>query len=161
MIEELISQNKRLFLNLDVIFIVKAVLFGITSIVNIIKDLKERTVTSSIFIILTIFSLLCQLFFIRNTFFLSFIAVLLILIIFSIIFILSKGGIGFGDMFYLGFFASMFGYFITIFAFLFSFWIATIVLIIPYLLRKIDKKTKIPFIPFIFAGCTGAILLLS
>ncbi|HOV13005.1 MAG TPA: prepilin peptidase, partial [Spirochaetota bacterium] len=75
----------------------------------------------------------------------------MISIIFMIILFISKGGIGQGDMFYLCFFASMFGYIISFIAFLLSFWIATIILIIPYLLKKIDKKTKIPFLPFIFS----------
>jgi|GEM_PF-4697873 len=73
--------------------------------------------------------------------------------VFLLIFFISKGGIGLGDMFYLGLFASCFGYLFTITAFVLSFWIATIVLIFPFIIGRIDKKTKIPFIPFLFIGC--------
>jgi leader peptidase (prepilin peptidase) / N-methyltransferase len=77
------------------------------------------------------------------------------------VFFLSKQGIGLGDMFYLAFFASLYGYALAVYAFILSFWIATAVLIIPYLKGKIDKKKKLPFSPFIFAGCIISVLSLT
>lgn len=55
-------------------------------------------------------------------------------------------------MFYLGFFSVTFGYFFSVIAFILSFWIATVILIIPYITKKLDRQTKIPFIPFLFMG---------
>lgn len=160
MIEELIKQNKQLFLTFNYILLVKIALFITVSIPNIITDIKSKSVSSMLFIILTVLSLLYQLIFSKDTFFHSLIGVILIVTTFLIILLVSKGGLGLGDMFYLGFFASMFGFIISLVAFLLSFWIATLILIIPYLTKKIGSKTKIPLLPFIFAGCICGIVIL-
>lgn len=159
MIEDLITSNRELFLSFNRIFFIKVFIFVTVSVINSIKDMKSRNVTSLMFIILTLISLICQLFFSFNTFFSSLIGVIVTLIVFLIIYFLSKGGIGQGDMFYLTFFASMFGYLITIIAFLLSFWIAAIVLIIPYFMGKIKRNTLIPFLPFMFVGCLSSLLI--
>ncbi len=76
-----------------------------------------------------------------------------------LIFFISREGIGLGDMFFLAFFSSLYGYFFSIITFLLSFWFAFLIMIFPYLLKKIDKKTKIPFIPFLFIGSILAIII--
>lgn len=79
--------------------------------------------------------------------------------VFLIIFFISKGGIGLGDMFYLIFFSSLFGYVFAAMAFLLSFWSAALVIIIPLFLKRINKQTKIPMMPFLFVGCVFALLV--
>lgn len=80
-------------------------------------------------------------------------------LLFTAIYFISKEGIGLGDMFYMGFFASIYGVFFSVISFFVSFWIASLVLIIPFLLKKIDSETKIPIIPFLFSGCLITISL--
>ena len=107
----------------------------------------------------SIASLVFWFFYNRNIFFICFFGYIGTIIIFLLIFIISREGIGLGAMFFVGFFASLYGYYFSVIAFLISFWFASLVLIIPYCLKKIDKKTKIPLIPFLFIGCFITIII--
>jgi len=73
-------------------------------------------------------------------------------VVFILIYTVSKGGIGMGDCKYTAIIAFQFGYY---------FWLQSIVICsiaalsisVPLLiLKKIDKKTRIPFIPFLTFG---------
>jgi len=61
-------------------------------------------------------------------------------------------------MFYIGFFASLYGAIFSVISFFISFWIASLVLIVPFLFKKINIDTKIPLIPFLFSGCMITII---
>jgi prepilin signal peptidase PulO-like enzyme (type II secretory pathway) len=66
---------------------------------------------------------------------------------------------GLGDMLHMCLFSSGFGWVFGLLAFLFSFWSATLILLIPMLTGKVLRKSKIPFIPFQLLGMIIALLL--
>ena len=131
----------------------------IISILNILLDIRYKKVFSSMLIFSTLLSLVFDFFYNKTIFINCIIGCFFIITIFLVIYFISKGGIGLGDMLYLVFFSSLYGYFFSIMAFLLSFWSAAVILLIPYLLKKIDKKTRIPLVPFLFFGCTVSILI--
>lgn len=129
------------------------------SIINIISDIKFKKVYSINLIITSMLGLTSWYLYNKILLINCLIGYFLISMIFLIIFFISRQGIGLGDLFYLAFFASLYGYFFSILAFLFSFWIATLILIIPYFLKRINLKTKISFVPFMFTGCLIALCI--
>jgi leader peptidase (prepilin peptidase) / N-methyltransferase len=157
-LENLFEINKKLFLDPGINFIIRMIIFVLISICCVISDIKKGELPSIILIILSVVLLIFELFVDRNVFFNILTGAVMSSVLFGIIIFFSKGGIGLGDMFYQIFFASLFGCFFAAAGFLFSFWIATLVLIIPFLLKKIDAKKRIPFIPFMFAGFVSVIL---
>ncbi len=155
----LIYQHLNLFCTLNPLGIFKIFFYLIISLINIINDIKNRSVFSILLVILTIADLIFWIFTNHRIFLICLFGCIGTLIIFFIIFFISGQGIGLGDMFYFIFFASLYGYLFSIIAFLLSFWIAALILIIPYALKYINKTTKIPLIPFLFTGCSLSILI--
>ncbi len=158
-ISNLLKNNVNVFFKDYYLNFFRLFFFLIISIINIIYDLKRKKVFSILLIISSCLSLSFLLFYDCRIFINCFAGCIVIIIVFLLIFFISKEGIGLGDMFYLAFFSSLYGYFFSFISFLLSFWIAALVLIIPYLIKKIDKKTKIPFVPFLFMGCVFSIII--
>lgn len=71
---------------------------------------------------------------------------------FYLIYLVTKGGIGIGDCKYTALIAVHFGYYFWIKSIFISSIIALFVTTTLYIRKKIDKKTKIPFIPFLVLG---------
>ena len=155
---DIFKKNAEIFFRLNFVTLVALLFFLVVSILNIINDLKNKKVFSIFLFFSSLAFLAFWGFYDINIFWVCLIGYVGVIVVFLCIFFISKEGIGLGDMLYLGFFASLYGYFFSIIAFFLSFWIATAILIIPFFLKKIDKKTKIPFIPFLFIGCFITIL---
>jgi len=156
---ELFTVNKNIFFTYDLVFYFKIVSFLIISVFNVISDLKSHRVYSKIMIVMSAIWVVISFFSGLYVMFSVISGVIMMIFVFSLIIYFSKGGMGLGDMFYLVLFASMFGLFYSTLAFLFSFWSATLLIIVPYMSGKIDKKIKLPFGPFIFIGCVGALVV--
>jgi leader peptidase (prepilin peptidase) / N-methyltransferase len=156
---EIFKSNSKLYLIPDVISISRFLLFVIVSIFCIVSDIKKKEISSLVLIILTILSLIFDFIYNKTIFLYCLYGILFSVIVFTLIYLISKKGIGLGDMFYLSFFAGLYGYILTITAFITGFWAGTIILIIPLIKGKITRKTEIPFIPFLFTGGMIAISL--
>jgi leader peptidase (prepilin peptidase)/N-methyltransferase len=115
-------------------------------------DIGKREIPSILLIILSAIALIVEFFLNKTAFFYCLYGIIFSAAIFFAIYLISKRGIGFGDMFYLIFYSALYGVFFTVNAFLYSFWLGALVLMIPLLLKKIDRKTRIPFVPFLFSG---------
>lgn len=151
-IYNLFLKNCNNFLTINLFFGIRAVFFLIISLINIICDIKHKKVYPLILIIFSAIFIISWVF-IKPELILNIIsAVLFSFFIYILIYLLSQGRTGLGDMLYLVFYASLFGAFFTVTAFLFSYWIASIILIAPLILKKINMKSRIPFIPFLFTG---------
>lgn len=166
-IEIFLTQGATLFTPLS-IFLCKLSLFIIISLINIIKDIKEREVYPALLIPAAILALVSNIFISRQLFLSALIGTAVIVTLFLMIYFISalllkkrgiEEGIGLGDMLYLALYAALFGHVAAIAAFLFSFWLATLILILPYLLGKIKGDKELPFVPFIFAGSLLNLLL--
>lgn len=167
-IELFLSQRETLFSPLP-IFLVKLTIFIIISIINTIKDIKEREVYPILLIPATVIALGANFFIDFRLALSALIGVAVIVGLFLAIYFISawrlkkrglEEGIGLGDMLYLSLYAALFGHIPALAAFLFSFWLGTLTLIVPYLMGKVDRDSQIPFVPFIFAGSLLNILLI-
>lgn len=167
LIEIYLTQGETLFTPLS-IFWVKLTIFIIISIINTVKDIKEREVYPALLIPAALLALLANFFIDKKLFFSALAGTVVIVALFLTIYFISalllkkrgiEDGIGLGDMLYLAFYAALFGHIAAIAAFLFSFWLATLTLILPYLLGKIERDYPVPFVPFIFAGSLLNLLL--
>jgi len=152
MLNDFFIENKTLFFLYSRFFFVKIIIFISISIPNIISDIKNKEVNSLLLAIISSILTIISFFYNIKAFYYLLIGFFLIFIIFMFIYFVSSGGIGLGDMFYLFFINSIVGIFFTTIIFILTFWIATLILI-PFLItRKLDKKSKIPLIPFFFIG---------
>ena len=159
MIADIFEKSYLLFLNDDIICIARFALFVAVSIPCIITDITKKEVPSMILISLAVLILTADFVIGITVFIHAALGSVLISVIFLSIYFISKRGIGPGDMFYLICYSSLFGAAMTVTAFLFSFWIGAAVLVIPLLLKKIGRKTRIPFVPFLFAGGVSSSIL--
>lgn len=150
---ELLHKQFLIFLKPQWFFTIKIILFLIISIINIIRDILFRKVYSKLLFIFLLFFIVITIIFDKDSILSVILGVLSTTTIFLLIYFLSKGGIGFGDMFYIAFFSSGFGIVFGIIALILSFWIACLFVIVLLILKKINKSTKIPLIPFLFLGC--------
>lgn len=145
--------NIETFLSLNFFFYLRMTFFLIISVINIITDIRQKKVFPFLLIIFSVLFVISW-FFIKPPAVINvLIGIFIIIIIYLSIYFLTKGKTGLGDMIYFVFFSSMFGCFFSLIAFVLSYWIASAVLIIPLLLKKINMKSRIPFIPFLFSGC--------
>ncbi len=156
---EIIKQNAAIIPGFGTVNFLRITFFLAVSIFVVIEDIRHKKVTSVVLIASTAASLIFWLFINRLFMLYCLVGISGTICVFLLIYFLSGRGIGLGDMFYLCFFAGLFGHIFVIIAFLAGFWTGFIVLIVPYLLKIIDNKTKIPFIPFLFFGCSISIVL--
>ena len=160
MIKNLIEFHEIIFISPDIFTLIRIVFFITVSLYSMITDVKKKEVNGIVLLVLTIVFCISWLFIDLRAFIYSLSGAAGIACIFLFISFVSQGGIGLGDMLYLTFYSSLFGVIFTLFSFLFSFWIATLVLIIPYKMNKLDKNTRIPFVPFLFTGSVMSLLLI-
>ncbi len=152
MIDLILKKEVMLFFNINLLFFIKSFVFLLFSFYFIISDLKKYEVNSRLLILLTIIVLIFNIALNKKIFFYSILGLCVVYSLFLLIYFLSRGGIGSGDMFYMGYFSTLFGFIFSIFALILSFWLATIILIIPFIQKKVNSKTRIPMIPFLFLG---------
>jgi hypothetical protein len=146
-----LNKNIFLFLKNDYFTLVR-IIFLFISVLNVLKDIKKKEVYPVLLIVFSVILLVFNVM-IKPAVFLNILAgYMIFIIIFIILYIATKGNTGLGDLLYIIFFISGFGYFLGLTAFIISYWIATLVLFIPVILKKVNLKSEIPFIPFLFAG---------
>lgn len=78
---------------------------------------------------------------------------------FLIINIITKGKMGIGDTKYTSIIAIYFGYEFWLYSIIYCSIYAIVISISLYLLKKIQRDTKIPFIPFLFLGWITQLIL--
>lgn len=148
-----------LFFNINSLFYIKLSIFLLFSFYFIISDLRKYEVNSRLLILLTIIVLIFYMALNKKVFLYSLLGLGVLYFLFLLIYFLSRGGIGLGDMFYMGFFSTLFGFIFSILALILSFWLATIILIIPLIQKKVNSKTRIPMIPFLFLGNASTVII--
>jgi prepilin signal peptidase PulO-like enzyme (type II secretory pathway) len=147
-----------LYLAMNWFFWARVLILASVSTVFIYTDLTSRKIIPLLAVISTVSILIAWLLVDWRTFLHSLSGTSVMIMIFLSIYSISGKKIGLGDMLYMALFAASFGWLLGILAFLFSFWSATLILIVPMRLARINKQTRIPFIPFQFLGCLLAIL---
>jgi len=116
-----------------------------------IYDIKYKKVPNIVLFILFILSLLNKIF-INRSITTSFLNLGISLLTLLLVYFISKGKLGMGDIKFSSIIAFEFGYKIWVYSLLYCSFIALIISLVLVKINKINTKTKIPFIPFISAG---------
>ena len=157
---ELIRQQEAVFLQHNLFLYIRLAVFILFSCYSVYTDARKQEIPALPWIIIAAAATVSWIFIDLQALVYSLAGIAGLVAIFLLIYYLSgKKGIGLGDMVYLAAFSAMFGYLFSIFAFLFSFWSAALILALPLLLKKIDRQTRVPFVPFLFLGCLLSLAL--
>lgn len=158
---EIIKENLTFYTNFSLANIFFLATFVIISFFTVVNDIKKHEVNPIILICSSVIMLVINFFLDKQIFILSLFSSISFSMIFLTIYFISKEGIGLGDMLYFAFYSSIYGPLFSVITFFLSFWLATIILL-PFLIsKKVNKKTKIAFTPFIFISGLISILLIK
>ncbi|HBD92688.1 MAG: hypothetical protein A2015_14670 [Spirochaetes bacterium GWF1_31_7] len=141
-------------------FFIKVLLCIIIGCIESYYDIVKMEIHSYFLIALTVLIVLFNIFIDIKIFYVTFFGVLAVIIIYLIIYTLSSGGIGLGDMVFCSFLTSIFGIAAGIGVLFISNWLAAMTLLPFILKKKVVGKTKIPMIPFQYAVSIGIIVLM-
>lgn len=147
--------------------IISGFIFSVISVALIIIDWREHrlpnSLTYTLFLILLVISFLQSL--INRDYALlkrSLIASVVLVLFYLLINLVSKGGMGMGDVKYgasIGIFTGSLGYTYTYVASMSAFFIGSLYGIALMVGRKANRKSKVPFGPFMFLGVLAALYL--
>lgn len=123
----------------------------IISIFLALYDIKKKRVPNIITLLLFLAALLYKIVF-KEELIYSLLSGVGAFVTFLIVYLVSKGKMGMGDCKYTAVIAFYFGYYFWLQSILYTSVIAIIVSLVLLMLKKIDRETKIPFMPFLVSG---------
>jgi hypothetical protein len=142
------------------VFIFQISVFIITGLINSVNDLIRKEVFPFFILAASGIILTADFFLIKGFFIYQAVGMILTGGIFLVIYRLSGGGVGLGDLLFLLFIMTVFGLPAGLVVFIGGYWLATLFIIVPLLTGRLDRKSKIPMIPFFTLAGIIAIFIL-
>ena len=142
------------------LFLVKVLIFVFIGLVESYNDTIKMEVHAYFLIAVSVLIVIFNFFIDRYIFYVTFFGILAVVVLYLIIYIVSSGGVGLGDMVFCSFVASIFGIAGGMSVLFLSNWLAAIALLPVYLRKKVSNRTKIPMIPFQYVSGLFIIILM-